>query len=281
MRQPFDMTQQYDLHCHSYYSDGALSPADLVSRAHEFGVSHLALTDHDSIAGLAEAREAISAQNSPLKLISGTEITCRWEQFEVHLVALNFDEQAPSIVELLNVQQQRRRERYQAMVAKLHNAGIDVQPPLAQAMTMPTRKHLADALVEGGWVSSFETAFRRYLGKGQQAYIATDWVSLADAAASVKAAGGVSVIAHPHAYQLSNKWLRRLLHEAKAAGVDGVEVAIGTQAPGQREALATFAEEIGLLASVGSDFHYPARWRELGKNLCLPERCVPIWTKWS
>lgn len=274
------MTDVYDLHCHSNFSDGTLSPAELVSRAVENGVTHLALTDHDSVAGLEAAQTAIAQQKMPLQLINGTEVTCRWEQFEIHVVGLNFDRNAQSVQQLLNAQQAKRRQRYQAMVDKLHKAGITIQPPLAQEMTMPTRKHLADALVNEGWVSSFETAFRRYLGKGQLAYVATEWATLADAAAAIKAAGGVSVIAHPHAYKLSNKWLRRLLNEAKIDGIDGVEVAIGAQAPGDREALATFAEDIGLLASAGSDFHLPGRWRELGKNLCLPERCVPIWSQW-
>lgn len=276
----YNMTASYDLHCHSHFSDGVLSPQELVQRAVENGVTHLALTDHDSVAGLEHAQAAIAAENLPLTLINGTEITCRWEQFEIHVVGLNFDYQAVAIQNLLKSQQQQRRARYQAMVEKLHKAGITVQPPLAQEMTMPTRKHLADALVSEGWVRDIETAFRRFLGKGQQAYVATQWASFAEVAAAVKAAGGVTVIAHPHAYQLSNKWLRRLLNEAKMDGIDGVEVAIGAQAPGDREALATFAQELGLYASVGSDFHLPGRWRELGKNLCLPERCVPIWSQW-
>lgn len=279
--QPQSERQSYDLHCHSHYSDGALSPAELVQRAVAFGVTHLALTDHDSIAGLDVCRAAIAAQHLPLELINGVEITCSWQGFEIHLVALNFDASHPELLSLLAQQQQRRNERYQKMVAKLHKAGIAIAPPMAQSMTMPTRKHLADALLKEGWVSSFDNAFRRYLGKGQQAYVATEWASLAEAAACVNAAGGVCVIAHPHAYQMSNKWLRRLLEHAKAVDIAGVEVAIGVQAPGQREALATFAEEIGLYASAGSDFHYPGRWRELGKNLCLPERCVPIWQLWS
>lgn len=271
---------RYDLHCHSYYSDGVLSPTELMHRACEHGVTHLALTDHDSIAGLAEAQACIAADKLPLTLIHGTEITCSWQQFEIHVVALNFDPQAPALLQLLEQQQARRRTRYQQMIGKLHQAGIPVDPQLAHGVTMPTRKHLADAMVAGGWVSSFEHAFRRYLGKGQQAYIATQWVSIAEAVQAVTAAGGVTVIAHPHAYQLSNKWLRRLLTEAKSVGMQGVEVAISTQAPGQRAALATFAQEIGLAASVGSDFHFPMRWRELGKNLCLPDHCVPIWTVW-
>lgn len=273
-------TFHYDLHCHSHYSDGVLSPAELVERACINGVTHLALTDHDSIAGVAEAQQYIAQHQLPLELITGTEITCTWEQFEIHVVGLNFDSQAASIQKLLMQQQERRRHRYQQMVAKLHAAGVMIDPPLAQAVTMPTRKHLADALVSEGWVSSFEKAFQRYLRKGQQAYVPTQWVTIAEAAEAIIAAGGVAVIAHPHAYQLSNKWLRRLLCEAKVVGVTGVEVAISVQFPGERAALATFAKEIGLAASVGSDFHYPMRWRDLGKNLCLPDHCVPIWTVW-
>lgn len=271
----------YDLHCHSHFSDGELSPADLVVRAAEHGVTHLALTDHDTTAGIADAEQAIETQRLPLRLIPGVEITCRWETFEIHLVGLNIDVANSELVSLLARQQSMRQERYDAMLAKLHKAGIEVAPPLAEDLTMPTRKHLADALLEQGWVKDIETAFRRYLGKGQQAYIATEWCSVADAAAAVQAAGGKAVIAHPHAYQLSNKWLRRLLRESKVSGVDGVEVAISQQRPGDRVAIATMAREIGLAASVGSDFHGPRPWRELGKNLCLPPDTVPIWSAWT
>lgn len=271
----------YDLHCHSHFSDGELAPAELVARAAAQGVTHLALTDHDTTAGIAAAEQAIAAQELPLQLIPGVEITCRWEAFEIHLVGLNVEVTHPALVNLLEQQQAMRQQRYEAMLAKLHKAGIEVTPPLAAELTMPTRKHLADALVEQDWVKDIETAFRRYLGKGQQAYIATDWCSLADAATAVQAAGGKAVIAHPHAYQLSNKWLRRLLRESKESGVDGVEVAISQQRPGDRLALATMAREIGLAASAGSDFHGPRPWRELGKNLCLPPDTVPIWSTWT
>jgi len=271
----------YDLHCHSHYSDGELAPAELVARAAAHGVTHLALTDHDTTAGITAAEQAIAAQELPLHLIPGVEITCRWEAFEIHLVGLNVEITHPALVNLLEQQQTMRQQRYEAMLAKLHKAGIDVTPPLAAELTMPTRKHLADALVEQGWVKDIESAFRRYLGKGQQAYIATDWCSLADAARAVQAAGGKAVIAHPHAYQLSNKWLRRLLRDSKESGVDGVEVAISQQRPGDRLALATMARDIGLAASAGSDFHGPRPWRELGKNLCLPPDTVPIWETWT
>lgn len=275
------MTTLYDLHCHSHFSDGELSPADLVERAVVKGVTHLALTDHDTVAGLEVASAHISAQQLPLELISGVEITCQWQGFEIHIVGLNFAADHPALVGLLTEQQQLRRHRYEQMLAKLHKAGLEVAPPLAAELTMPTRKHLAEALVEQGFVKDFESAFQRFLGKGQQAYVRTEWVSIERAIAALQAAGGCAVLAHPHAYRLSNKWLRRLLTEAKAWGLDGVEVAISQQRPGDRLALATMAQDVGLKASVGSDFHGPRPWRELGKNLCLPPALVPIWQHWT
>ncbi|MFC0445260.1 PHP domain-containing protein [Pseudidiomarina halophila] len=275
------MTAVYDLHCHSHFSDGELAPEELVQRAAEHGVTHLALTDHDTIAGLQHAADAIAEHELELELIAGVEITCRWQNFEIHLVGLQVDPEHPALLKLLQSQQEMRQQRYQLMLDKLHKAGIDVAPPLAAQLTMPTRKHLAEALVEQGWVKDFESAFQRYLGKGQQAYIATEWSDLETAIAAVHAAGGQAVLAHPHAYQLSNKWLRRLLTEAKSYGLDGLEVAISQQSPGQRSALATMARELDLAASAGSDFHGPRPWRELGKNLCLPPDTVPIWRHWN
>ena len=275
------MSLIYDLHCHTNLSDGVLSPAELVQRAAHFGVQQLAITDHDTIAALAPARAAITEQQLSVNLINGVELSCRWHNHEIHLVALNFDPEHADLLRLLAQQQQQRRERYAAMVARLDYLGLAIMPPEVDQLTMPTRKHLADALVAQGKVSSVEAAFQRYLGAGKLAYIKAQWVELEQAIAAVKAAGGSTVIAHPHAYQLSNKWLRRLFSEAKAAGLDAIEVAIGAQAPGQREALALMAKELELAASVGSDFHAPLRWRELGKNLCLPPSCVPIWAKWQ
>lgn len=275
------MSQLYDLHCHSHFSDGELAPAELVRRAAEHGVTHLALTDHDTVAGLREAAQTIAEDELELELINGVEITCRWQNFEIHLVGLQVNAEHPALLELLQSQQQMRLERYQTMLEKLHKAGLEVTPPMAAEFTMPTRKHLAEALVEQGWVKDFESAFQRYLGKGQQAYVATEWSDLESAIAAVHAAGGKAVLAHPHAYQLSNKWLRKLLQEAKSYGLDGLEVAISQQSPGQRSALATIARELGLAASAGSDFHGPRPWRELGKNLCLPPDTVPIWSYWT
>ena len=270
--------QGYDLHCHSVYSDGVLTPQQLVYRAVERELNYLAITDHDSIAGFAEAEQVIRSEQPQLRLITGVELTCQWQGFEIHLVGLNFDPSSLELQQLLALQQQRRRERFAAMLAKLKHIGFVLElDAMLESATMPTRKHIADALVESGQVSSFDGVFRRYLGKGQQAYIKPEWCDLETAISAVQRAGGKTAIAHPHAYKFSNKWLRRLFSEAKEFGLDAIEVALSQQAPGQRDALAGFAKDLELACSVGSDFHAPRPWRDLGKNLCLPAGCMPIW----
>ncbi|RUO78848.1 PHP domain-containing protein [Idiomarina tyrosinivorans] len=270
-----------DYHCHSYFSDGALAPSELVIRAAEQGLQQLAITDHDSVAGLEQAQQTIATQQLALTLIAGVEISCRWHSFEIHIVGLNINPQAADLAQLLTQQQQCRRQRFAAMVEKLQSRLQGFVVELPQQQTMPTRKHLADALLSQGYVSEFGQAFKRYLGQGQCAYVKPEWCSVADAIAAINASGGVAVLAHPHAYQMSNKWLRRLIVEAQQHGLAAIEVSQTQQSPGQREALAGFAKDYQLSASVGSDFHYPSRFRELGKNLCLPEGCVPIWHHWQ
>jgi len=271
---------QYDLHCHSYFSDGSLSPTELVTRAALKGVTHLALTDHDTIAGVTEAQ--LAAQQCGIEVITGVEFSCWWDGFEIHVVGLAFDPANAALQQRLTQQQVARRARVTDMLARLAKAGMDVTAQVTQVdERMPTRKHIADALVAAGHIKQFGDAFQRFIGKGQFAYVRPDWCSLAAAIDAIHGAGGVAVLAHPHAYQLTNKWLRRLLVDAKAVGLDGLEVAIGQQTHGQRDALAEFANDYELAASVGSDFHQPGRWRELGQNLCLPDKTMPIWQHWK
>ncbi|EKE84307.1 PHP domain-containing protein [Idiomarina xiamenensis] len=270
-----------DLHCHSHFSDGSLAPAELVLRAVEQGVSQLAITDHDSVAGLAQAQQTIVSQQLPLRLVSGVEISCRWHRFDIHIVGLNIDPQQPTLLTLLAQQQQARQQRIAAMLEKLARRGMDVSTYLQNLSGVATRKHIADALVAAGHIDQPQQAFKRYIGAGKSAYQAADWCTIDSAISAIHAAGGVAVLAHPHAYQLSNKWLRRLLLQGKSWQLDAIEVAISQQSPGQREALQRFALEYDYYASAGSDFHNPNGWRELGKNLCLPADCVPIWQHWA
>lgn len=266
-----------DLHSHSTASDGLLSPSALVQRAVEQQVGMLALTDHDTIAGIAEAKQA--AQSLPIELIAGVEISILWQGKNIHLAALNVNEQDPQLCELLYRQAQRRQIRAEQIGEKLAKAGIPNAYEGAKALANGevTRAHYARFLVANGYVSHDEQAFKRYLGMGKTAYVKPIWCSMEEAITITHQAGGVICVAHPLRYKLTARWIRRLIDAFKQAGGDGIEVAGCGQTPDQRQLLARWATEFNLYSSAGSDFHFPAGWIELGKGLTLPTECKPIW----
>ena len=281
-----------DIHCHSTASDGSLSPRELVQRAHNLQVNLLALTDHDTLAGLEPALQTIHelSNGAPdtlsLKLVPGIELSCRWHSFEIHILGWHFDATHVALTALVEQQSQARRERSAQMIAKLIEHGVaaehlaSVQARHAHPDQLVTRKHLADVLVTYGYVTTMDDAFSRYLGKGQCAYTTPQWCSIEQAVTAITQAGGVAAIAHPLAYGLSNKWLKRLVQDFVAAGGQALEVSTGQQAPHQRQYLASLANQYDLLASAGSDFHNPGRWRELGHNITLPADCTAVWRDW-
>ncbi len=269
-----------DLHCHSNYSDGQLAVDELLQRAVANDIDVLAITDHDTVDGSLAAADYLQRQPLPLTLVGGVELSCQWHAFEIHIVGLNVDCHHSALQQLLQRQQQAREQRFTQMLEKLEKRGVMLTREECRISAMPTRKHIADALVEKGVVERPQQAFDRYIGKGNSAYVKAQWCDIETAIAAIHAAGGDAVLAHPHAYKLSNKWLRKLCQEAKSWGLDGIEVSISQQPLGQRNALAEFATDYQLKASQGSDFHHPNGWRDLGKNLCLPEQCVPIWSEW-
>ncbi|MDP8163360.1 PHP domain-containing protein [Pasteurella skyensis] len=271
----------YDLHSHSTASDGLLTPTELVNRAVEKGIDVLALTDHDTIAGLVEARQA--TQTLPIQLISGVEISVVWQNKNIHLSALNFDENNQKLVNLLQNQTALREQRAIQIAEKLAKVGILNAYEGAKALAEGeiTRAHYARFLVEIEAVKSMEKAFKKYLGQGKSAYVKPMWCSMEDAIDTIHQAGGVINIAHPLRYKLTARWIKRLITAFKEAGGDGIEVAGCGQSKDQRQLLARWAEEFELYASVGSDFHFPTQWLDLGKDLSLPTNCKPIWELWE
>lgn len=269
----------YDLHSHSTASDGLLTPSELVQRALDNQVDVLALTDHDTLAGIDEAKAY--ADGKPIRFVSGVEISILWENKSIHLAALNVDEKNSDLNALLDYQKVRREERAVQIGEKLAKAGIpnayDGAKTLANGEV--TRAHYGRFLVEQGYVKNIEQAFKRYLGMGKPAYIKPAWCSLQDAVDITHVAGGVICIAHPLRYKMTARWIRRLIADFKSAGGDGIEVSSAAQTLDQRQLLARWAKEFDLYASVGSDFHYPTGWIELGKDLQLPQSCKPIWDK--
>ncbi|HAW92393.1 MULTISPECIES: RNase RNM [unclassified Arsukibacterium] len=275
---------KFDLHSHTHCSDGVLSPAELVMRATARGVNALAITDHDTVAGLAPAQAAISEQQLPLQLVNGVEISTRWQQLEIHIVGLNIDPDCPLFLERLALQQQRRLERAEEMARRLEKSQIpDVLPAvlaLANGAAL-TRTHFARHLVNIGKASSINNVFKKYLGRGKTGYVPSNWVEMADAVQWIHDAGGVAVLAHPLKYQLTTKWVKRLAEQFAAAGGDAIEIISPQQTPVQKRELWALCQLHGLTASVGSDFHQQTSWNDLGKNLYLTDDVTPVWHNWA
>ena len=275
---------KFDLHSHTYYSDGKLSPEDLVERAVEKGVDILAITDHDTVKALPIAQQHIDKNALPLTLVKGIEFSTKSESFEIHIVGLNIDVENSTLASLIAEQTEKRATRAEKMAEKLEKRGFE--NVLAQAKALAnkgqlTRAHFAQVVQAQGAANTLQGVFKKFLLRGKPGYVTSEWCDIATAVKAIKAAGGQAVLAHPSRYKLSNKWLRRLLEEFKHAGGDGIEVALPQQAPSDRQFLAQLAEEYQLLSSQGSDFHFATNWLELGKNLYLPKASVPIWQDWA
>ncbi|MFD2180500.1 RNase RNM [Veronia pacifica] len=274
----------FDLHCHTTASDGHLSPEELVERAAKFNVDILAITDHDTLAGLDDARSAIEASKHPITLINGIEISTAWSNFDIHVVGLNVNPDAPELTELVSAQAARRDERSKQIAERLEKNRMPgaLEGARALAGDVPlTRAHFARWMVEQGHVKNMQTVFKKYMTRGNPGYVPPNWCTIEEAIDTIHKAGGQAVLAHPGRYKLTAKWLKRLLQAFTEAGGDAMEVAQPQQSPNERRLLADYAIHYGLLASQGSDFHYPSPWSELGRNLYLPKGCQPVWENWN
>lgn len=269
-----------DLHSHTTASDGELTPVELVHRAENKNIDVLAITDHDTVAGLDVAKQTIIDDQLRLRLISGIEISTKWQGFEIHIVGLCIEPSDPVFTELVEQQRLQRIERAKQIAAKLVKKGFDgiYEEAKAQAGSeFISRTHFANVLLKRGAVSSFDQAFKKYLRKGKGAYVSPEWMSIEQAISVIHQAGGIAVIAHPIRYDMSNKWLKKLVAEFASYGGDAIEVGLCQVSPNQRVHVSSLAKEFNLYCSQGSDFHKPARWLELGRNLKLTDNCTPVW----
>ncbi len=275
----------YDLHSHTTASDGSLTPSELVMRADIKQIDVLAITDHDTLGGLAEAQSAIEQNNLKVKLSNGVEISTKWHGYEIHIVGLGVDTKDEVLQSCLEIQLKHRDLRAKAISEKLSKKGIEgvfeQANKLAKGQAV-SRTHFAKVLLERGIVSNFDAAFKKYLGKGKSAYVSPNWMDIDSAIKAIHRAEGLAVLAHPIRYDMSNKWMTKLITEFAALGGDGIEVGLSQMSQNQRDHLSRLADTYGLYCSQGSDFHSPAKWTELGKNLRLTEKCKPIWQhpKW-
>ncbi len=270
-----------DLHSHSTVSDGTLAPELLARRAHDNGVELWALTDHDAVAGLSRAREA--ALDLGMAWLSGTEVSVTFAGETVHIIGLGFDTDDADLVAGLAATRSGRLQRARDMAGSLAQAGISgaFEGALAYVENPESvsRTHFARFLVERGICADAREVFRRYLSEGKPGYVPHRWARLGDAVRWINAAGGMAVVAHPARCHFSPTAEYALFSEFVAHGGRGVEVMIGAHNEQERLHYAGIADEFGLCASRGSDFHDPLESRcDLGALPDLPGRLQPVWS---
>ncbi|MDO6440699.1 PHP domain-containing protein [Marinobacter sp. 2_MG-2023] len=276
---PQDPVLCIDLHCHSTASDGALTPTELVVRAADQKVTHLALTDHDTIDGLEEAQAAAEANG--VVLVPGIELSCLWRSHTIHIVGLDFDISNTHFLEALK-QQNRNRWARAAMIAERLNK-LAIPDLLDRAVAesggdVPGRPHFAKVMVEAGIVKNAAQAFKRYLGSGKVGDVKAYWPELQEVVQWINSAGGLAVLAHPRKYQLTATKLRDLVADFRRAGGQSIEVSTSGQSSGDLGFLAELCRREKLLASQGSDFHFPGGpWCELGRIMKMPDGLEPVW----
>lgn len=273
------MNTCYDLHCHSTASDGSLSPAELVARAHQMGVDVLALTDHDATHGLAEA--ASVAKQQGLDLINGIEVSVTWGSQTIHIVGLFIDPENSVLQQGLERLQAFRRWRAEEIARRLEKKRVPGAYEGAKEFCggqIMSRTHFAQYLVKAGFAPDIRTVFKKYLVRGKPGYVPGNWASLEEALNWIHQAGGLAVVAHPARYQISATKLRELLKEFKDFGGLGMEVVSGSHSRDHILHMSALATRLDLLASQGSDFHAPSTaYTELGRLQALPKANKPIW----
>jgi 3',5'-nucleoside bisphosphate phosphatase len=248
------MTGGVDLHAHTTASDGALAPRDLVRTAVRHGVRVLAVTDHDSTGGLAEAMEE-AAQHPPLTIVPGLEINCDVDGGEVHVLGYYVDHEAPWFQDFLREQRAERRARIYRLAERLGELGLPIDPEEVFAIVgegAPGRPHVAQVMVQRGYVKSVREAFDRYLRTNGPAAVARRRVTPAEAIAIIQRARGVPVLAHPGVTGLD-----AIIPDLIAAGLMGIEAYYNEHSALQTAGYLEMCRAHDLIATGGSDFHGP------------------------
>jgi len=278
--------QRVDLHMHSRFSDGSLSPTALMHAAAAAKIDRVALTDHDTIDGLAEAREVAALLG--IDLINGIELSAQWvkpaasKAISVHVVGLGMTD-LPQLQAALQQQQQVRGQRGQLICQRLakyiqRDAWPDVLAMADGQAERVTRAHIAEWLLQQGLVQRHQQAFDRWLGDKKAAYVAPEWMSMADAVQLIYACGGQSVLAHPTRYGLSAKHLRRLVADFVACGGRALELPAFQEPPATRAMIDQLVAEHRLLVSTASDFHGDSMpWIKLGNVPSMKAGQVGVW----
>ena len=263
-----------DLHTHSTYSDGTDKPSELINKALAAGITIIGLTDHDSVSGWQEATKAL---RSGISLVPGAEISCQTSDgISVHILGLLFDANNSELMNTLEKTRENRHGRMEKIIARINEAGIDItmNDVLAQLSDGATlgRPHLADALVKKGVVASRDEAFAQMLHNNSKYYVSHYSPTPEAAIALIKAAGGVSVIAHPMASHRGRTISLETFGSLIEAGLDGIEVDHRDHSPDEKMQLITLAKESNLVMTGASDYHGNGKLNSLGEYTTNPEQ---------
>ena len=276
------MSSTIDLHTHSSASDGAYSPAVLIEKAWDAGVKTLALTDHDTVSGLDEARAA--ADKIGLHLINGIELSTLWNHKTIHIIGLNIDANSTAIINATDQLKQLREERAMTIGNKLAKVGINNAYENAKRLAAEgtvTRQHFSRYLVEAGYAKNQNDVFKRYLVKNKPGYVSVEWPNIEETLTQINDAGGIAVIAHPLRYKMTASKLRQLINEFKTFGGKAIEVITGHNNAEEITLATNYAKRYEIAASIGSDFHNEqSSWGQIGRLAALPKGLTPVWELW-
>ena len=268
-----------DLHNHSYYSDGVLSPTEVVKLASLAGCDLFSLTDHDTTDGIAEAQ--LEADSLNLNLVNGVEISALWRNMAIHILGLGIDIKNDILQTGLEHNQKLRKERAEKIALGLWRSGIKDALEKTQSFSkteMLTRTHFAQMLISEGYCKDMKAVFRRYLTGKKPGGVGVQWEGYDDVVKWIHAAGGKALIAHPLRYRMTHTKIKKMLIDFKNALGDGLEVVTGTSTQDEINLSSQWTKDYNLLASCGSDFHgWPNQRLSIGNLQDLPDTDKAIW----
>ena len=274
-----------DFHTHTTASDGALTPDELISRAKASGVTQLAITDHDTVAGYRAVVGHYTQVCEEMTLIAGVEMSCRWSGATIHILGLGIDCDHPVMKAGLKILNQARIDRGEEISRRL--AALGFEGALAGAMdkagtSQLGRPHFAQWMIEQGHVANFNKAFDKYLGRGKTGDVKSCWPELAEVTRWIAASGGIAAIAHPLYYKFTRMKLRRMVVDFIEAGGQAIELINGRQTADQTAQLRRLASEFELEVTAGSDFHRDSEYgAKLGVDPVLLKGMPAVWERWS
>jgi predicted metal-dependent phosphoesterase TrpH len=246
-----------DLHSHTVFSDGSATPFELIALAHSQGARAIAITDHDTVAGLDAGRQA--AEHFGIEFVDGIEISADYSPGTMHILGYYIDDKATMLLATLAELRSAREKRNPEIAARLQALGLDISYKEVERLAgnkVVGRPHFARLMVERGYAESIQDAFNRFLAKGAAAYVEKARLSPKDSIALIHRAGGVAVLAHPYQLKLASiEEMEKLIIELARMGLDGIEAIYSRHSDEERSVYAELAKRHGLLVTGGSDYH--------------------------